>query len=245
MSELIIDVSDVSMKFNMSREKVDNIKEYIVRLVQGRIKIDEFWALRDVSLAIKKGESLGIVGVNGSGKSTLLKVIAGVMKPTSGTVGVYGSVAPLIELGAGFDYELTARENIFLNGAILGFSRSEMKEKFDEIMEFSELWEFIDVPIKNFSSGMVARLGFAIATISRPDILIADEILGVGDYKFQLKCEQRMNEIISNGATIILVSHAIEQIQKMCTHTAWIHKGKLMAFGPTADVAKQYMESLQ
>lgn len=245
MSDLIIDVNDVSMKFNMSREKVDNIKEYIVRLVQGRIKIDEFWALRDVSFSIKKGQSLGIVGVNGSGKSTLLKVIAGVMKPSSGTVGVYGSVAPLIELGAGFDYELTARENIFLNGAILGFSRSEMKEKFDDIMNFSELWEFIDVPIKNFSSGMVARLGFAIATISRPDILIADEILGVGDYKFQLKCEQRMNEIISNGATIILVSHAIEQIQKMCTHTAWIHKGKLMAFGPTADVSKKYMESLQ
>lgn len=245
MSELIIDVNDVSMKFNMSKEKVDNIKEYLVRLVQGRIRIEEFWALRNISLSVKRGESLGIVGVNGSGKSTLLKVIAGVMKPTSGTIGVYGSVAPLIELGAGFDYELTARENIFLNGAILGYSRAQMNEKFKEIMDFSELWEFIDVPIKNFSSGMVARLGFAIATISRPDILIADEILGVGDYKFQQKCERRMNEIISNGATIILVSHSIEQIEKMCSHTAWIHKGQLMAFGPTQEVAKQYMASLQ
>jgi ABC-type polysaccharide/polyol phosphate transport system ATPase subunit len=245
MANNIIELNNVSMRFNMSKEKVDNIKEYIVRLVQGRIKITEFWALKDVSFAIGRGHSLGIVGVNGSGKSTLLKVIAGVMKPTTGSVGVYGSVAPLIELGAGFDYELTARENIFLNGAILGYSRAEMNAKFDEIMDFSELQEFVDVPIKNFSSGMVARLGFAIATISRPDILIADEILGVGDYKFQLKCEQRMNDIISQGATIILVSHAIEQIEKMCTHTAWIHKGKLMAFGPTSEVAPQYMESLQ
>ncbi|GBG07993.1 teichoic acid ABC transporter ATP-binding protein [Paenibacillus agaridevorans] len=245
LSDFIIDVNNVSMKFNMSKEKVDNIKEYIVRLVKGRIKITEFWALKDISLSIRRGESLGIVGVNGSGKSTLLKVIAGVMKPTTGSIGVYGTVAPLIELGAGFDYELTARENIFLNGAILGYSRAAMSAKFEEIMDFSELQEFVDVPIKNFSSGMVARLGFAIATISRPDILIADEILGVGDYKFQLKCEQRMNEIISTGATIILVSHAIEQIEKMCTHTAWINKGRLMAFGPTSEIAPQYMASLQ
>jgi len=245
MPSNIIEVNDVSMLFNLSKEKVDNIKEYVVRLMKGQLKFEEFWALKNVTLSIERGESLGIVGLNGSGKSTLLKVIAGVMKPTKGSVSVYGTVAPLIELGAGFDFDLTARENIFLNGAILGYSRTEMKEKFDEIMDFAELWEFVDVPIKNFSSGMVARLGFAIATISKPDILIADEILGVGDYKFQKKCEARMEEIIRHGATVILVSHSIDSVKSMCSHVAWLHKGELVRFGPTEEVAELYMASMQ
>jgi ABC-type polysaccharide/polyol phosphate transport system ATPase subunit len=245
MSENIVEINGVSMMFNLSREKVDNIKEFFVRLVKGQLSFEEFWALKNISFNIKRGESLGIVGLNGSGKSTLLKIIAGVLKPTKGTVSVYGSVAPLIELGAGFDYELTARENIFLNGAILGFSRAQIKDKFEEIMDFAELWDFVDVPIKNFSSGMVARLGFSIATISRPDILIADEILGVGDYKFQKKCEERMGEITGNGATVILVSHSIETVQQMCNKVAWLEKGKLVKVGPADTVCEEFMASMK
>lgn len=245
LSENIVEINDVSLLFNLSREKVDNIKEYFVRFVKGKLTFEEFWALRNVSFNIKKGESMGIVGLNGSGKSTLLKVIAGVLKPTTGNISVYGSVAPLIELGAGFDFELTAKENIFLNGAILGYSRAEMKEKFEEIMDFSELWDFIDVPIKNFSSGMIARLGFSIATISKPDILIADEILGVGDHKFQLKCEKRMEEIIHNGATVILVSHSINQVKEICTQAAWLSKGQLINVGPAEAVCNEYMTSME
>jgi len=245
MSQNIVELKDVSMMFNLSREKVDNLKEYFVRFVKKQLSFEEFWALKNISFNIERGESLGIVGLNGSGKSTLLKIIAGVMKPTKGTVSVYGTVAPLIELGAGFDFELTARENIFLNGAILGFSRAQIKEKFEEIVDFAELWDFIDVPIKNFSSGMVARLGFSIATISRPDILIADEILGVGDYKFQKKCEGRINEIIGNGATVILVSHSIETVKKMCTKVAWLKKGELVKVGPSDTVCEEYMASME
>lgn len=244
MSENIVEINDVSMMFNLSREKVDNIKEYFVRYVKGQLSFEKFWALKNISFNIKRGESLGIVGLNGSGKSTLLKIIAGVLKPTTGSISVYGSVAPLIELGAGFDFDLTARENIFLNGAILGYSKSQMKEKFQEIMDFAELWEFIDVPIKNFSSGMVARLGFSIATISRPDILIADEILGVGDYKFQKKCEKRMEQIIGNGATVILVSHSIETVKEMCTKVVWLNKGELIKVGPTSTICEEYMASM-
>ena len=199
MSENIIEIEHVSMMFNRSSEKVDNIKEYIVRLAKKNLLFEEFWALKDVSLSIKRGEAVGIVGLNGSGKSTLLKTIAQVMKPTKGSVRVYGSMAPLIELGAGFDMDLTARENIYLNGAVLGFSRQQMREKFDDIMDFAELWDFVDSPLKNYSSGMVARLGFSIATMSMPDILIVDEILGVGDYKFQEKCKARMEKIIASG----------------------------------------------
>ncbi|OCT11125.1 teichoic acid ABC transporter ATP-binding protein [Paenibacillus pectinilyticus] len=245
MSDNIVEINDVSMLFNLSREKVDNIKEYFVRFVKGKLTFEEFWALRNISFNIKRGESMGIVGLNGSGKSTLLKIIAGVLKPTTGNLSVYGSVAPLIELGAGFDFELTAKENIFLNGAILGYSRAEMKEKFDEIMDFAELWDFIDVPIKNFSSGMIARLGFSIATISKPDILIADEILGVGDHKFQAKCEKRMEEIMSNGATVILVSHSINSVKAICTQAAWLRKGQLINVGPAEAVCNEYMTSVE
>jgi ABC-type polysaccharide/polyol phosphate transport system ATPase subunit len=244
MSDPFVEIDNVSMLFNKSREKADNLKEYVIRTLKGRLEIDEFWALRDVSFQIARGESLGIVGLNGSGKSTLLKLIAGVLKPTKGQISVCGSVAPLIELGAGFDLELTARENIFLNGAILGYSRNKMKDNFDEIVDFAEIEDFIDVPIKNFSSGMVARLGFAIATISRPDILIADEILSVGDIKFQKKCEERMGEIIGNGASIILVSHSIESIRNICSKAVWLQKGELLQFGMADKVCESYVQSV-
>jgi ABC-type polysaccharide/polyol phosphate transport system ATPase subunit len=245
LSENIVEINDVSMLFNLSREKVDNIKEYFVRFIQGKLTFEEFWALKNVSFNIRKGESMGIVGLNGSGKSTLLKIIAGILKPTTGNISVFGSVAPLIELGAGFDFELTAKENIFLNGAIFGYSRNQMKDKFEEIIDFSELWDFVDVPIKNFSSGMVARLGFSIATTSKPDILIADEILGVGDHKFQMKCEKRMEEIMNSGATIILVSHSIESVKKICSQAAWLSKGELINVGSAEAVCNEYMTSME
>lgn len=241
MTENAVEIKNVSMMFNKSSERIDNIKEYIVRLAKRNIMFEEFWALKDVSFNIKKGEAIGIVGLNGSGKSTLLKIIAQVMKPTKGSIRVNGSIAPLIELGAGFDMDLSARENIFLNGAVLGYSRAEMKKKFEEIMDFAELWDFVDVAIKNYSSGMIARLGFAIATAHTPDILIVDEILGVGDYKFQEKCEKRMNEIISHGATIIFVSHSIKQVRELCTKAVWLEKGNLIMVGDVEEVCDKYM----
>jgi ABC-type polysaccharide/polyol phosphate transport system ATPase subunit len=244
MPNTLIEVDDVSMLYNISREKADSLKEYLIRALKGGLAIDEFWALRNVSLRMMRGESLGIIGLNGSGKSTLLKLIAGVLQPAKGKIQVKGSIAPLIELGAGFDYDLTARENIYLNGAILGHSRAKMNESFDEIISFSELEDFIDIPIKNFSSGMVARLGFAIATINRPDILIADEILSVGDMKFQKKCESRISEIVNNGASVIYVSHSVESVKKICAKAAWLHKGELVRFGDADSVCDAYLGSL-
>lgn len=241
MPDIIAEIDDVSMLFNLSREKVDNIKEYVLRVLQGKIRFEEFWALRRVTFRIERGQSLGILGLNGSGKSTLLKIIAGVMKPTKGRVAVYGTVAPLIELGAGFDIELTAKENIYLNGAILGYSRAHMNKHFDDIVEFSELAEFVDVPVKNFSSGMVARLGFAIATISKPDILIADEILSVGDHKFQKKSEERIASIVEHGATVIMVSHSIESVKKLCTKALLLHRGEMIQYGEVQQVCDTYM----
>jgi O-antigen export system ATP-binding protein rfbB len=242
MSKNIIEVNKVSMKYNLSKEKVDNIKEYIIKMFKRQLFYDEFWALKDIDFAIKKGESLGVVGLNGSGKSTLLKLIAGVLKPTIGNIRVSGTIAPLIELGAGFDMELSARENIFLNGAILGYSRKDMLKQLDDIIEFSELSEFLEVPVKNFSSGMLARLAFAISTSGRYDILIADEILSVGDYKFQKKCMDRMSKMVSDGATVILVSHSIEQIEKNCKKTLWLNKGKAVMFGDTKDICLKYKQ---
>lgn len=236
----IIEVNDVSMKFNLSKEKIDNLKEYVIKLIKRELFYDEFWALQDISFSIERGSSLGVIGLNGSGKSTLLKIIAGVLKPTKGSVKSNGTIAPLIELGAGFDMDLSARENLFLNGAILGHSKKTMLENFDEIIAFSELEEFLDVPMKNFSSGMVARLAFSIATISQPDILIADEILSVGDYKFQEKCMERMNHMIECGTTIILVSHSIEQIEKNCDKILWLNKGKKVMFGDVEEVCNAY-----
>lgn len=242
MSENIVEIKDVSMMFNLSKERVDNIKEYFIKLMNGSLMFEEFWALKNISLNIKKGESIGIVGLNGSGKSTLLKIIAQVLKPTIGSVEVKGMVAPLIELGAGFDYDLSARENVYLNGAVLGFSRKQMREKFDDIMDFAELWDFVDTPLKNYSSGMIARLGFAVATIQKPDILIVDEILGVGDYKFQKKCEDRIDKMIRGGATVIFVSHSIEQVVKLCEKVLWLNKGEMVMYGETEKVCAAYME---
>ncbi|MBO5140769.1 MAG: ABC transporter ATP-binding protein [Peptococcaceae bacterium] len=242
MAQPIIEVKNVSMMFNISSEKVDSIKEYFVRLVKGQLLFEEFWALKDVSLNIEKGDAVGIVGLNGSGKSTLLKIIAGVMKPTKGTAKVHGTVAPMIELGAGFDMDLSARENIYLNGAVLGYSRAEMDAKAESILDFAELWDFVDVPLKNYSSGMVARLGFSIATAHTPDVLIVDEVLGVGDYKFQQKCEARINEIVESGATVLFVSHSIEQVRKLCKHVLWLEKGTQLMYGDVEEVCNAYME---
>ena len=238
--EPIIKVDNVSMCFNLSKEKHESLKEYFLAMVQGRLQYDEFYALKDVSLDIMPGDFYGLVGLNGSGKSTLLKTIAGVYKPSKGKVTVRGSIAPLIELGAGFDMDLTARENIYLNGTVLGFSPKYLDEKFDEIVEFSELQNFLDVPLKNYSSGMVARIGFAIATITKPDILIADEVLSVGDFLFQQKCEKRMQELMAGGTTVILVSHSIEQIERMCSKVAWLSPGHLKMNGDTATVCAAY-----
>lgn len=242
MKNYAVEINNVSMMFNKSAERVDSMKEYMIKLLKRQIMFEEFWALRDISFQIEKGEAVGIVGLNGSGKSTLLKIIAQVLKPTTGTVNVKGSVAPLIELGAGFDANLTARENVFLNGAVLGYSRKQMREQFESIMDFAELWDFVDVPIKNFSSGMVARLGFSIATCYTPDVLIVDEILGVGDYKFQEKCEKRMNSIIESGATIIFVSHSEKQVRELCKRAIWLKKGHLMMDGEVNEVCDYYME---
>ena len=233
-------LTDVSMMFNLSTEKVDNLKEYIIRAMRRSIKFEEFWALKNISVSIKKGDSLGVVGLNGSGKSTLLKLVAGVLKPTKGKVITNGQISPLIELGAGFDPDLSARENVFLNGAILGYSKAYIAERLEEIIEFSEIQEFIDVPIKNFSSGMTARLGFAIATMNIPEILIIDEILAVGDFKFQEKSFKRMETLLSKGATVMFVSHSDQQIRQICNRAIWLRNGELVMEGPSDEVCNAY-----
>lgn len=243
MRENVIDVRQVSMHFNLMVERIDSIKEYIVKLVKGKLLYNDFTALDNVSFSVQKGDIVGLIGLNGAGKSTLLKIIAGVLKPTSGNVITKGSIAPLIEVGAGFDPELTARENVYLNGAILGHTKAFMDEKFDEIIEFAELQNFVDVPVKNFSSGMYARLGFSIATVVQPDILIVDEVLSVGDYRFQEKCEKRINNMIEQGVTIILVSHSIEMIKRLCTKIVWLDHGKIKRIGETSGVCRAYEEN--
>lgn len=240
MRENVIDVRQVSMHFNLMVERIDSIKEYIVKLVKGKLLYNDFTALDNVSFSVQKGDIVGLIGLNGAGKSTLLKIIAGVLKPTSGNVITKGSIAPLIEVGAGFDPELTARENVYLNGAILGHTKAFMDEKFDEIIEFAELQNFVDVPVKNFSSGMYARLGFSIATVVQPDILIVDEVLSVGDYRFQEKCEKRINNMIEQGVTIILVSHSIEMIKRLCTKVVWLENGKIKDTGEAKTVCLKY-----
>lgn len=239
----MIEVSHVSMRFNMAKEKHESLKEYFVALAKGKLQFEEFYALKDVCLQVEKGDFYGLVGLNGSGKSTLLKIISGVFKPTTGHVKVNGTIAPLIELGAGFDMDLTARENIYLNGTVLGLTPKYIDERFDEIVAFSELQDFMDVPLKNYSSGMVARIGFAIATITKPDVLIADEILSVGDFLFQKKCEQRMQELMSGGTTVILVSHSIEQIERMCNKVCWLSHGEVVMDGPAQEICKAYKET--
>lgn len=243
MKEKVIQVRNVSMHFNLMTERVDSIKEYLLKLIKGKLLYNDFIALHDVSFDIYKGDILGLIGLNGAGKSTLLKILAGVLKPTSGTVQVKGRIAPLIEVGAGFDPELTARENIFLNGAILGYSRQFLESKFDEILDFAELRDFVDVPVKNFSSGMYARLGFAIATMVEPDILIVDEVLSVGDFRFQEKCEKRIREMIGHGVTIILVSHDSKLIKEMCSRVIWLEHGAIRKMGSTESICDEYEKS--
>ncbi len=238
--ENAVELKNIEMHFNMSKEKLDNIKEYFLRFVTRKLMYEDFTALDNVSFDIKKGDVFGIVGLNGSGKSTLLKVISGILTPTKGTVETAGTIAPLIELGAGFDLDLTARENIYLNGSVLGYSKKFMDEKFDDIVEFSEMREFLDTPMKNYSSGMVARIGFAIATITKPDILIVDEILAVGDFRFQQKCEERINRMINDDTTVIIVSHTMDQIERLCNRCAWLEKGKLRMLGPCREVCEAY-----
>ena len=240
MEQRIVDVENVSIKFNLSSEKIDSMKDYLVKRLKGQISFDEFWALQDISFSMNRGDSVALIGLNGCGKSTLLKTIAGVLKPTKGSVKVYGSIAPLIELGAGFDHDLTAEENIYLNGAILGYGRQEMQKHYEDIVEFSELRDFMNVPIKNFSSGMLARLAFSIATIGNPDLLIVDEVLSVGDFRFQEKCERRIQNMMKEDTSILFVSHSIEQVQKLCKRAIWIEKGHIVKAGTTEEVCPEY-----
>lgn len=240
MSETVIQIRDVSMHFNLMEEKVDSIKEYIVKLVKGKLLYNDFIALNHVSFNVQKGDIVGFIGFNGAGKSTMLKILAGVLMPTTGSVAVKGTIAPLIEVGAGFDPELTAQENIYLNGAILGYSKAFIEQKFDSIIEFAELKDFVNVPVKNFSSGMYARLGFSIATAVQPDILIVDEVLSVGDFRFQKKCEERIRYMIDDGTTIILVSHDIDIIERLCNKVLWFDHGIIKKMGNTQDICERY-----
>ena len=242
-NENAVELRDIEMHFNMSSEKLQSLKEYFLKFMKRQLRFENFVAVDKVSFDIKKGDVFGIVGLNGCGKSTTLKIISGILKPTKGSVETQGVIAPLIELGAGFDMELTARENIYLNGSVLGYSKKFMDEKFDDIVEFSEMREFLDVPMKNYSSGMVARIGFAIATVTTPDILIVDEILAVGDFLFQQKCEERINKMMQDDTTVIIVSHSIEQIERLCKHCVWLEKGKVKMIGETAEVCNAYKNS--
>ena len=230
------------MRFNLGKDKVNTLKEFFIRSVKKTLQHEEFWALRDISFRVNPGEVLGLVGTNGAGKSTLLKIIAGVLTPTKGAVRVLGKIAPMIELGAGFDAELTARENVFLNGAILGYQKRFLEEKYEEIVAFSELQSFMDVPVRNFSSGMVARLAFAIATLVDPQVLLVDEILSVGDAPFQQKSEAKMKSMISGGATVVFVSPDSESIRKICSKVLWIDHGRERMSGPVAEVMQAYEE---
>lgn len=238
--QLMIEVQDVSMQFKMNKEIVDSLKERIIKTLKGQMDYKTFNALKDVSFDIKRGESVALVGLNGSGKSTLLKIIAGVFKPTTGETRLHGNVAPLIELGAGFNQQLSGRENVYLNAYLLGMDKEFVDAHFDEIHEFSELGEFMEVPVKNYSSGMRARLGFSIATTVRADILIVDEVLAVGDYKFRQKCEKRMAEMISGDTTLLLVSHAQDQVKRLCKRSIWLEKGKVKMDGPTQRVLEAF-----
>lgn len=244
-NDVALRVNDVSICFNLSKEKVDNFKELFIKKLKGeKLCFNEFWALKDVSFELKKGERLGILGLNGAGKSTLLKVIAGVYKPTKGSVQRYGHMAPMIELGAGFDPNYTGRENIFLYGSVLGFSKEFLMSKYDEILEFSELGEFIDVPIKNYSSGMKARLGFSIATVVEPEILILDEVLSVGDAKFRKKCEKKMKKMFDHGVTVLFVSHSLAQVKRLCNKAIILEHGQLIAKGDIDDVVEIYEKKI-
>lgn len=238
--DLMIRVEDVSMRFKMSNDKITSIKELVTQLAKGKVQYKEFWALHDVNFEVKRGEVVGIIGRNGAGKSTILKIISGIMKPTTGKVVRNGNIVPMLELGSGFDYDLTGRENIFLNGAILGYSKEFLHAKYDEILAFSELGDFIHMPIRNYSSGMLMRLAFSIATVVNPEILIVDEILSVGDENFQRKSHARMMELMSGGTTVLFVSHSLEQIRDMCNRVVWLDGGTVKMFGDVNTVCDAY-----
>lgn len=241
MSKTMIEVSNVTMRFRMNSDKIMSLKEFVTTALRGKLHYKEFTALEHVSFQVKKGETLGLIGRNGAGKSTMLKVISGILKPTEGSVTCRGNVIPMLELGSGFDMDLTGRENVFLNGAILGYSEAFLKAKFDEIVAFSELGTFIDVPIRNYSSGMLARLAFSIAAMVQPEILIVDEILAVGDADFQEKSKKRMLELMGGGTTVLFVSHSIDQVREMCKRVVWLEKGVVKAVGLAKEICDQYV----
>ena len=243
MSKEVIRVDEVGMRFNLMEKKVDNLKEYFIKLIKNEIRYQEFWALKNISFTVNKGDRLGILGLNGAGKSTLLKIIAGVLKASEGELSIKGKIVPLLELGAGFDAQYTGSENIYLYGAVLGYPKEFINDKFKEIVEFSELDDFINVPVKNYSSGMKARLGFSIATIMDPEILILDEVLSVGDAKFRKKSEKRILDMFEKGITVLFVSHSIEQVRKICNRAIIIDKGLLVADGPTEEICNLYEEN--
>ena len=240
--ESIISVDNLTVRFRMANDKILSLKEFVTTAMRGKLKFKEFTALDNVSFDIKRGETIGIVGHNGAGKSTLLKVISGILKPTEGNVVCQGNVVPMLELGSGFDMDLTGRENIFLNGAILGYSERFLRINYEEIVEFSELEQFIDTPIRNYSSGMLARLAFSIASVVNPEILIVDEILSVGDAKFQEKSQRRMKSLMSGGTTVLFVSHTMKQIKEMCSRCIWLEHGKVRMIGSVDEVCDEYIK---
>lgn len=241
--KIIIEVSDVTMRFHLNNDRILSLKEFVTTALRGKLQYNDFTALEHVSFTVKKGETLGLIGRNGAGKSTLLKVISGILKPTEGSVVCYGNVVPMLELGSGFDMDLNGRENIFLNGAILGYSEEYLKSKYEEIVDFSELGQFIEVPIRNYSSGMLARLAFSVASVVNPEILIVDEILSVGDASFQEKSRKRMLELMGGGTTVLFVSHSLDQIREMCGRVIWLEHGQVKASGRAAEICNAYEAS--
>ncbi len=241
MGKTVIEVNDVTMRFRMNNDRIMSLKEFVTTAIRGKLEYNEFTALDHVSFTVKRGETLGLIGRNGAGKSTMLKVISGILKPTEGTVRTEGNIVPMLELGSGFDFDLTGRENIFLNGAILGYSEAFLKEQYERILEFSELGQFIDTPIRNYSSGMLARLAFSVASMVEPEILIVDEILSVGDAAFQEKSRARMLELMGGGTTVLFVSHSMEQIREMCDKVIWLEQGHVKMAGPTDEVCAKYI----
>lgn len=240
MNEPMIEVNDVSMRFRMNTDRILSLKEFVLTALRGKLKYEDFTALDHVSFTVERGETVGLIGHNGAGKSTLLKLISGILKPTAGTIACGGNVVPMLELGSGFDFDLTGRENILLNGAILGYSKRYLEEKYQQIVDFSELGRFIEVPIRNYSSGMLARLAFSVASVVDPEILIVDEILSVGDAEFQEKSKKRMMELMSGGTTVLFVSHSLDQIREMCGRVVWLDHGRVRMIGPAGEVCDAY-----
>lgn len=239
-TQKMIEVKNVSMRFRMSGDRINSLKEYVIQLLSHKLTYNEFAALTDVSFDVYKGEVLGLVGHNGAGKSTILKVISGILRPTEGAVAIHGNVVPMLELGSGFDMEMTGKENVFLNGAIMGYSEDFLNAKYEEIVAFSEIGQFIDIPLRNYSSGMIARLAFSIATVVEPEILIVDEVLAVGDANFQEKSKKRMMELMGGGTTVLFVSHNLSQIREMCDHVVWLDHGHVKMYGKAKEVCDAY-----